>query len=116
LSFRLSISTKYSAPFSNNFSNFTSRSTTVLKGCCWWGRGPFPRGSSGTCKIGKVNHFLGQKYYKVDFCKTPEAICSGSFGNDIKNAEVKWVMGMLYWIDEVQSYDKNGWSYIEKVI
>lgn len=24
-------------------------------------------------------------------------------------------MGLLYWVDDVQVYNKNGWSYISKV-
>ena len=102
-----------STPAANSFGRIDSQ------GCCWWGRGPFPRGTSGTCKIGKLNYFLGrsssQARYDVDFCKTPEAVCDGSFEDEVKNAEVRWVMGLQYWIDEVQSYDKNGWSYIQKV-
>ena len=102
-----------STPAANSFGRID------VQGCCWWGRGPFPRGTSGTCKIGKLNYFLGrsssQARYDVDFCKTPEAVCDGRFGDEVKNAEVRWVMGLQYWIDEVQSYNKNGWSYIENV-
>lgn len=101
-----------SSPAANSFGRID------VQGCCWWGRGPFPRGSSGTCKIGKLNYFLGrsssQSRYDIDFCKSPEAVCNGDFGDNIKNAEVRWLMGLLYWIDEVQSYNKNGWSYVEK--
>jgi len=64
---------------------------TDVQGCCWWGRGPFPRGTSGTCKLGKLNYFLGrgssQARYNIDFCKTPEAVCNKNSGDDIQNAE-----------------------------
>ena len=55
--------------------------------------GPFPRGTSGTCKIGKLNYFLGrsssQARYNVDFCETPEDICNKNSGDDTQNAEVR---------------------------
>jgi hypothetical protein len=90
-----------SIPAKNSF----GRSDT--EGCCWWGKGAFPRGSSGTCKVGKLNHFLGkfssQARYDVDFCADPEALCRGSFDDDVKNAELRWLIGLQYWIDDVVS-------------
>jgi len=96
-----------------------------VEGCCWWGRGAFPRGSSGTCVIGKLNHYLGKqaydqgrstaRYKETDFCTDPSAICRGYSKNPEANAEVRWLMGMMYWINTVQKYDQNGWSYLEKL-
>eukprot|EP00804_Cyclotella_cryptica_P006850 CCRYP_010966-RC/>CCRYP_010966-RC protein AED:0.09 eAED:0.09 QI:59/0.92/0.86/1/0.85/0.8/15/815/1501 len=103
----------YSTPASNSFGR------TDVEGCCWWGRGAFPRGSSGTCKIGKLNYFLGMKStqarYEVDFCHDPEAVCRGSSDDEVKNAEVRWLQGLQYWVDDVQPYNENSWSYIDKI-
>ena len=62
--------------------------------------GPFPRGTSGTCKLGKLNYFLGrgssQARYNIDFCKTPEAVCNKNSGDDIQNAEIR--VSLLCWL------------------
>jgi len=96
-----------------------------VEGCCWWGRGPFPRGSAGTCMIGKLNHHLGKRafdegrssarYKEIDFCKDPSAICRGFYQDNEANAEIRWLMGMLYWINKVQTYNVDGWSYLERL-
>ena len=28
---------------------------------------------------------------------------------------LRWLMGMMYWINTVQTYDQDGWSYLEKL-
>ena len=73
--------------------------------------------------IGKLNYYLGKRAYdegrhsvrykEVDFCQDPSAICRGYYeDNDELNAEVRWLMGMLYWINKVQTYNVDGWSYL----
>ncbi|KAL7535511.1 hypothetical protein ACHAXR_006535, partial [Thalassiosira sp. AJA248-18] len=96
-----------------------------VEGCCWWGRGAFPRGSAGTCMIGRLNYYLGKRafnegrasarYKEIDFCKDPSAICRGHYDDKEKNAEMRWIMGMQYWINKVQTYNVEGWSYLEKL-
>lgn len=103
-----------SIPTANSFG------TSHVESCCWWGRGAFPRGSAGTCMIGRLNYYLGKnafdegrssvRYKEIDFCKDPSSICRG---DDEVDAEIRWIMGMLYWT-KVQAYNQgNGWSYIE---
>jgi len=74
---------------------------------------------TGVCNFGKLNYFIGaraaaegreSKYPSVDFCKTPEAICSSE-----EHPELKWISGFFYWMQEVQEYDKDGWSYMSKL-
>mmetsp|Transcript_12609 Transcript_12609/g.25139 ORF Transcript_12609/g.25139 Transcript_12609/m.25139 type:complete len:1258 (+) Transcript_12609:175-3948(+) len=108
-----------SIPSSNSFGR------NNVEGCCWWGRGVIPRGSAGTCMIGKLNYYLGKRahddgrssarYKEVDFCKDPGAICSGFYKDVVKNAEVRWMMGILYWIRNVQTYKKDGFSFMERL-
>lgn len=108
-----------SIPASNSFGQ------NNVEGCCWWGRGAFPRFSAGTCMIGKLNYFLGKRAYhdgrssarykEVDFCKDPSAICRGYYGDSEKNAEIRWMMGILYWIRNVQTYKKDGFSFMEQL-
>jgi hypothetical protein len=97
-----------------------------VEGCCWWGRGPFPRGSAGTCMIGRLNYYLGARafeerrtsarYMGVDFCQDPSAICKGHYEDETTNAEIRWIMGMLHWINKVQSYSSDdGWNYLEQL-
>ena len=45
-----------------------------------------------------------------DFCVNPGAVCSSEYSN-----ELQWVVGMFYWTEFVQSYQKNGWSYMSKL-
>lgn len=87
--------------------------------------GPFPRGSAGTCMIGKLNYYLGARafedgrtsarYMGVDFCKDPSSICRGHYVDDETNAEIRWLVGMLYWINKIQAYNADGWNYLEKL-
>ncbi|KAL7452015.1 hypothetical protein ACHAWC_003762, partial [Mediolabrus comicus] len=108
-----------SVPSSNSF-GFNN-----VEGCCWWGRGAFPRGSSGTCLIGKLNYYLGKRasldgrssvrYGELDFCKDPSSICRGFYKNKEKNAEIRWMMGIMYWIRNVQTYNRDGFSFMEQL-
>jgi len=110
-----------SVPTANSFGR------NDVQGCCWWGRGPFPRGSAGTCMIGKLNYYLGKRafdggrtssarYKEIDFCQDPSAICRGVYeGDPNSNAEIRWIMGMQYWISKVQAYAVDGWSYLESL-
>ena len=75
--------------------------------------------------IGKLNYYLGARafdegrtsarYMGVDFCKDPSSICRGHFGDDVTNAEIRWVVGMLYWIFKIQAFNFDGWSYLERL-
>ena len=56
----------------------------------------------GLCNFGKLNYFLGAgaqrdgrdaKYPNIDFCKTPDAICSRE-----EYPELKWIAGFFYWM------------------
>ena len=107
-----------SIPSSNSFGR------SDVEGCCWWGRGAFPRESAGTCQIGKLNYYLGKRAadegrssarYSIDFCKDPSAICRQDSSDIIANAEIRWLMGLQYWVDNIQTYNKDGWSYIDKL-
>jgi len=108
-----------SIPASNSFGR------NNVEGCCWWGRGAIPRGSAGTCMIGKLNYYLGKRahddgrssarYKEVDFCKDPGAICRGFYNDIERNAEIRWMMGILYWVRNVQTYNKDGFSFMEKL-
>jgi hypothetical protein len=69
--------------------------------------------------FGKLNYFLGagaakdgrtSRYPNINFCKDPEVICNSSEYN-----ELKWIAGMFYWIESVQSYNKDGWDYLTEL-
>lgn len=90
---------------------------TDVEGCCWWGRGVIQ--TSGPCNIGKLNYFLGKGasdrgadalYPSIDFCTTPGAICDPN-----SPGAIKWIAGMFYWINSVQSYDQGGWNYLTEL-
>ena len=90
---------------------------TDVEGCCWWGRGVIQ--TTGICNFGKLNYFLGARaakegrstpYADIDFCKNPEAICSSQ-----KYKELKWIAGMFYWMESLQSYSERGWNYIDEL-
>ncbi|KAL9184834.1 hypothetical protein ACHAXT_002611 [Thalassiosira profunda] len=83
---------------------------TDVEGCCWWGRGVIQ--TTGVCNFGMLNYYLGaraaaegreSKYPEIDFCKDPGAVCT-------RDAELKWIAGMFYWIRSLQTYD-DGWNY-----
>jgi hypothetical protein len=40
----------------------------------------------------------------------PEAICASEFSN-----ELRWISGMFYWTQVVQSHNETGWNYMEKI-
>ncbi len=107
-----------------------------LQGCVWWGRGVIQ--TTGRENFGKLNHYLGRShvekkligqkvdwadtkvevdpapanplYADIDFCAAPETICSSK-----KHKELKWIAGLFYWMNAVQSYEGTGkyagWDY-----
>jgi len=90
---------------------------TDVEGCCWWGRGAIQ--TSGICNYGRLNYYLGKRaadegrssrYPDVDLCKTPDAICSNT-----QYPELKWVAGMFFWMDKVQTYNVDGWDYLTEL-
>lgn len=90
---------------------------TDVEGCCWWGRGVIQ--TTGVCNFGKLNYFLGaraakegrgSRYTDIDFCKTPDAICASK-----EHQELKWIAGMFYWVESLQSYDEGGWNYMSEL-
>jgi len=100
-----------SAPFGNR------NGRTDVEGCCWWGRGVIQ--TTGVCNFGKLNYYLGKRahdenrpsrYPTIDFCKDPEAICANE-----EFKELKWIAGMFYWVESLQTYDKDGWNYMDKL-
>jgi hypothetical protein len=92
---------------STAFSNRYGR--TDVEGCCWWGRGILM--TRGTCSFGRINHYLGVNavsmgyvnFYDVDFCIYPEVVCNSPYSKDLR-----WAVGYVEWIDQVQTY--NGTS------
>lgn len=95
--------------------NRDGRSDT--EGCCWWGRGVIQ--TTGVCNFGKLNYYLGKRaadegritpYGEIDFCKDPEAICSSTM-----HTELRWIAGMFYWMESVQTYNVGGWNYIDSL-
>jgi len=90
-----------------------------VEGCCWWGRGVLRGVTKGRCFFGQLNYYIGKRaamegrpslYPETDFCEFPEEICSSQDSN-----ELGWISGMFYWIKQVQSFDKNGWNYMDKI-
>jgi len=90
---------------------------TDVEGCCWWGRGVIQ--TTGVCNFGKLNFYLGARaarenrtalYPDVDFCRNPGAICERG-----SHPELKWVAGFFYWLNAVQTYSSQGWSYLEEL-
>ena len=39
-------------------------------------------------------------------CCTPDAICAST-----AHPELKWIAGLFYWAESVQTYSKGGWDY-----
>eukprot|EP01082_Thalassiosira_pseudonana_P008732 g7735.t1 g7735 contig26:157307-158408(+) len=81
--------------------------------------GGYNNTTTGVCNFGKLNYFLGARaakegrnapYGDVDFCKNPEAICSSQ-----KHKELKWIAGMFYWMESLQSYNVRGWNYMKRL-
>eukprot|EP00808_Paulinella_micropora_P024650 g2587.t1 len=46
----------------------------------------------------------------INFCKEPDAICTST-----EHPELKWVAGLFYWINSVQTYDVGGWNYLKEL-
>jgi len=89
----------------------------IIFGISWWGRGVIQ--TTGICNYGKLNYYLGAKaaqdgrssrYPNIDFCKTPDKICS-----DPNYPELKWIAGFFYWMESVQSYNQQGWYYLAEL-
>lgn len=89
---------------------------TDLEGCCWWGRGVIQ--STGVCNYGKLNYYLGKRadeegrnalFPTIDFCQSPDAICQG------QNPTLKWIAGLFYYMESVQSYNQNGFNYLSNL-
>lgn len=90
---------------------------TDVEGCCWWGRGTIQ--TTGPCNYGRLNYFLGKRaadegrpsrFPTVDICSDPGVICSSQ-----EFPELKWVAGLFYWIDSVQTYSAGGWVYLKEL-
>ena len=86
---------------------------TDVEGCCYWGRGVIQ--TTGICNFGKLNYWLGKRaaregrdaaYPDVDFCREPDAICAST-----AHPELKWIAGLFYWAESVQTYSTGGWDY-----
>ncbi len=69
--------------------------------------------------FGKLNYYLGaraaadgrdSRYPTIDFCKDPEVICSSA-----EYKELKWIAGMFYWMESVQTYNEDGWDYLTEL-
>ena len=41
---------------------------------------------------------------------SPKAICSST-----EEKELKWIAGLFYWINSVQTYDEGGWNYLAEL-
>lgn len=89
-----------------------------VKGCCWWGRGSIRL--RGTCNYGKLNYYLGKgaadegrpsPYPDIDFCTYPQAVCSESE----RYPDLPWMAGLFRWTTEIQSYNRDGFDYIERL-
>ncbi|KAL7532158.1 hypothetical protein ACHAXR_009762, partial [Thalassiosira sp. AJA248-18] len=96
-----------------------ARGRVDVEGCCWWGRGIIQ--TRGTCNYGKLNYFLGKRaadegrtalYPKIDFCDFPQGVCSS---DETYGGELQWMVGFFEWTDRIQTYDVDGWNYIEKL-
>jgi hypothetical protein len=88
-----------------------------VEGCCFWGRGVIQ--TTGVCNFGKLNWYLGARaaddgreamYPDINFCKQPDAICSSE-----EHKELKWIAGLFYWVESLQSYNVEGWNYIDEL-
>jgi hypothetical protein len=89
-----------------------------VSGCCWWGRGLLQ--TKGVCAFGRLNHYLGAKaqslgrsslYPGIDFCRNPESICASQY-----KQELIWMSGLFLWVDQIQSYDQDGFNYMEGLL
>lgn len=46
----------------------------------------------------------------VDFCRNPEAICTST-----DHPELKWVAGLYFYMNEVQSVSDDTWKYLDQL-
>jgi len=87
---------------------------TNVEGCCWWGRGVIQ--TTGRCNFGKLNKQIGAGagaganalYPDIDFCRNPQAICTGP-------ADLKWIAGIFFWVTEPQTYDRDGYNFLDGI-
>ncbi|KAL7478358.1 hypothetical protein ACHAW6_004124, partial [Cyclotella cf. meneghiniana] len=112
---------------------FDSRSSTVVndapypnaanrtdvEGCCFWGRGALM--TKGVCMLGKLNYYLGSRaaregrmamYPEIDFCSNPDAICKKT---NASSGRIVWDIALFEWVERIQSYNYNGWNYIDQL-
>jgi hypothetical protein len=70
---------------------------------------------------GKLNYYLGKRaaeegwealYPKIDFCSFPQGVCSSS---ETYTGELQWIVGFFEWSDRIQTYNVDGWNYIDKL-
>jgi len=103
--------------FNNNSPIPNSSGRTDVEGCCFWGRGVIQ--TTGVCNFGKLNYYLGARaasegrearYPDINFCEQPDAICASE-----EHKELKWIAGMFYWVESLQSYNVGGWNYIDEL-
>lgn len=73
----------------------------------------------GVCNFGKLNYYLGKRakdegresrYPDINFCEQPNAICDSK-----EHKELKWIAGMFYWVESLQSYNVGGWDYTSEL-
>jgi hypothetical protein len=85
---------------------------TNVEGCCWWGRGVIQ--TTGRCNFGRLNKQIGAGagpnalYPSIDFCRDPQAICTGP-------SDLKWISGIFFWVSETQSYNRDGYNFIDGI-
>jgi predicted chitinase len=103
--------------FANDSPSPNTAGRTDVEGCCWWGRGVIQ--TTGVCNFGKLNYYLGaraadegreSRYPNINFCEQPGAICASE-----EHKELKWIAGMFYWVESLQSYSVGGWDYITEL-
>jgi len=97
--------------------NFGRAARTDVEGCCWWGRGVIQ--TTGVCNFGKLNYYMGARaqsrgeaarFPDIDFCRDPQAICSST-----RYPELKWIAGLFFWMNSVQSYKHEEWAYEDQL-
>ena len=110
------------------FANVIGR--TDVAGCCFWGRGILL--NQGVCDIGRFNYLFGlpaiiggrSGRYNVDFCEHPEAICSdytipvsesNRFPIVVDTSDAKYLIGLAYWIEYVQTFEWGSWNYLNRL-
>jgi hypothetical protein len=85
---------------------------TNVEGCCWWGRGVIQ--TTGRCNFGKLNKQIGADagssalYPDINFCTNPQSICTGP-------SDLKWIAGIFFWVTEPQSYNRDGYNFIDGI-